>query len=283
MKKASIFLLIILFCWPVFSYASSEGTTRSKTWNLLLPVSSGVSPALTAGSVITGVSDIDNMPGGTPFCLDGVVGATTLDLSSCDFNILFIQPGTLKVLTGATPGYTDSNATFGIYLQASETEAGLSGAEKIPIFVAESVTSETTPWSRPVDVIHDKYAKISFKSDCTVWATSGMSVWTVKADPGLTIQPVRTGGTTVYEINTNSGVSSIDTVPEGTRKTVVTCKGSDVYYRLDATDPNASWGEILDENDEPLVILGYQAAEDFRFRESLGGSGSSLFVTHYTR
>lgn len=275
-----LFAAMLVVC--VMAAATADAAVRrGRTWNLSLP-RSGVSDPGFADGTISGVSDPD-LSSASSFCIDGQSGVSAIDLSGYEFDTLFLQVGTLNVLSEATPAYTNTTATFGVYWQQSETESGLATAEKRPLFIAKDITSGSTPWVVSVDTPVARYAKFMFESDCTAWATAGVSVFFARAKPGQVFEPVKVGGTTTYELNANSGVSSIDTVPEGTRRTVVTVKGSDIYYSVDASTPNASYGQVLKESHEPLVILGYQQARNFYFRSSLSGTGTSVFVTHYDR
>lgn len=81
-----------------------------------------------------------------------------------------------------------------------------------------------------------------------------------------------------YLTNTSSGVSTI-TVPAGASKTYVRVTGSDIRYTLDGTTPDANSSPTLAQ-DQVLEISGKGNAQAFKFRETIGGSGSTVYPVH---
>lgn len=272
---AATVLSLVLFAGRPASAARSM-----KSWVVSLPLSSGVSdPGI--GSVVTGVSE-PAMSSGTPFQVDTASGATIIDLSRQDHTtLLIVQPDAIEVLNTVTPVYTDATASVTIYWRESMTISGLENAEKIPIYMNKALTAGDTPYTVPAVFTSALYGFFTFESQCTAWEKAALSVYAMNAPPGITIQPVRIGGNT-YVVNTNSGVSSIATVPQGTRKTVIHASGGTIYYTVDATNPDPGDGMLVVAG-ESATILGYQPAKDLRFREQTGGSGVTVFAIHYTR
>ncbi|MFH2077066.1 MAG: hypothetical protein ABIJ57_17285 [Pseudomonadota bacterium] len=171
----------------------------------------------------------------------------------------------------------------------------------ITVFGKFKSDSDDVPWAavEPVYFLKDK-AVNSGDSPYTVWInappadrgrvyfeTSGpIAIDVAQAKLIASEIPLNVSDTVVlipaspasYVVNASSGVSSM-TVPAGASKTYVRVAGSDIRYTLDGTTPDANSSMILSQG-QTLEIDGRGLAQAFKFRETSGGTGSTVWPTH---
>lgn len=252
------FLIGIILC--LLMVAPAMGADRSIVPATLFSLAP--SAANTTGTTKTAVFDMTRYQ-------HGVIG-----------NFWFSQVG----------GLTTYGAVSAYFLPANEnTDVAWENAERIPILLNENavtgVTTKPSEFSGPAC----RYGRFEYEVQQTVarqdGADGGVSLWGhalfQDANTMLDVAPVRCGPTVSYVINTSSGTSSL-TVPKGTRKMIISLRGSDIVWRPDGQNVTANSDYTLSQGDY-LILTSREQCDNFRFGEADSGTGSTVFATPYTK
>lgn len=231
-----------------------------------------------------------------------IVDATLLDVSPSAAN----TTGTTKTavfdvakLEGGLVGNFWATEISGIstyggvsvyYLPAQENnDLAWDKAERIPIYLNENALSGDTTVPKEFSAPATKWGRFEIEIQQTIdrptGADGGVSFYghafLVDSSKMIDVSPVRCGPTFEYVVNTSSGTSSLH-VPDGTRKMIISLRGSDIVWTPDGTAIEGNNDYTLSQGDY-LVLTSREQAENFRFGEASAGTGSTLYATPYTK
>lgn len=271
--RLGVFLLIA-YCLLL---TAAEAKTK-RVFTCTIPISGVSDPGI--GAVVTGVSG--EMSGGTPFAVDGNAGVTFFDLTKYTYTYLTVQPKNLDPLTSVTP-IPASEIGVSIYVigyNARESGELYQAAERIPVALNLQLSgSSLVPI--PAGVFDYDFVYPEFESNCTAWAAPEIDfIWTDDDKPNRDTPPLLVRSDTLV-INASSGVSTI-TLRDGVRRVTVEVEGDDMRYDITGDDPPADSGPYLSEPYR-LTLNSRRDAGNFKFRETSGGSGTTVTVKQYTR
>jgi hypothetical protein len=177
------------------------------------------------------------------------------------------------------------------FLPAQEnTVNAWNNAERIPIMLNENCLSGETSIPKEFSAPATKYGRFEYEVQQTIARPTGTGeggvtfyghAFLVDATQGIDVAAVRTGPTQTFIINASSGTSSV-TIPDGTRKLIVSLRGDDIVWRPDGTNPTATDGYTLSQGDY-LILDSNEQADNFRFGLASGGTGASVYATPYTK
>jgi len=199
-----------------------------------------------------------------------------------NIDIQQVSSGTSSLVTGLSD--FSSGSTFEIGYRCAEDAGSLSSAQLKPIWNGMALNSAETPWQRTVIIPPTKIVEWYFKPTGAT-AFNNAEIELIAGIQGSTWkepETARLGLANVYLINVNSGVSSLASIPAGTRVTTIRITGSDIRYRTDGVNPDNNSGPQLTSGQQ-LTLDSYQQANDFRFREITAGTGTTVFAEHYNK
>lgn len=176
-----------------------------------------------------------------------------------------------------------SGVTFSVFVKFKSEDSNVPWEAIEPTYLFKDVAanSGTTPEIRWVYVPPADLARIYFVSEGGTTPFDRAIGKLIASEVPLDVPDSRVlipASPAFYVVNTSSGVSTM-TIPAGASKTYVRVSGSDIRYTLDGTTPDAASSMVLSQ-DQILEIVGRNAAQAFKFRETTGGSGSTVYPTH---
>lgn len=220
------------------------------------------SAANTTGTTMTAVYDVSKLQG-------GLVG-----------NFWFSAVGGISTYGGVS--------TYFIGAQEN-TDLAWINAERIPIELNLNPLTGTTTEPKEFSAPATKWGRFEYEIQQTIdrpgGADGGVTLYghafLVDSTKMIDVAPVRCGPTLEYYVNTNSGTSGL-TVPKGTRKMIISIRGSDIVWTPDGTDIEGNNDYTLSQGDY-LILTSREQANNFRFGSAAAGTGSTLYGTPYTK
>lgn len=257
-----------------------------KFWSILgivslLLVLAG-NPALAAPGSIATATLLDLSPSAAN--TTGTTPTQVFDCSKLDAGIIgsfwFSQIGGITNYAGVSIFFLPS---------MENSDIAWEKAERIPIILGLNPVSGNTTNPMEFSAPACKWGRFEYQIQQTIarqeGADAGVSLYghafLIDSTKMIDIAPVRCGPTMEYVVNTSSGTSSL-TVPAGTRKMIVSLRGSDIVWTPDGTNIEGNNDYTLSQGDY-LILTSKEQADNFRFGEAASGTGSTVYATPYTK